>query len=334
MALTNSQYDTVMRDFEARRLKHERTFRKKLSLAYKRYPRIREIENEIAHLSVKKARIALGGSDEPSFTISAKIQALSEEKKALLAMAGFKGGIAEADCDCNICKDTRVVDGRTCSCFKLAGIRLVYSQTGLMGILEEESFDTFDLSLYSDTDLITGSRYTPRQMARYARDFSLAFVKNFKSGQGKNICFTGKVGVGKTFLSHCIAKALIDEGKSVVYLNAFDLFNIFEESTFRPTKETKENTKLIFECDLLIIDDLGSRGTNNLMASLLFNCLNSRILSKKSTIISTNLSLAEIRGIYSDRVTSRISGNYQIIRLYGDDIRIKKSAIRTEKPFS
>ncbi len=330
MALTNSQYDTVMREFEARRMGHERAFRKKLALAYGKFPRIREIENEIARLSVQKARIALGGNDTTDFNLTSKIQALSEEKKTLLKMAGFENGIAAAECDCGICKDTGVVDGRTCSCFKLAGIKLVYSQSGLMEILEEENFGTFDLSLYPDTGTNADSGRTPRQMAKYAYDFSWAFVKGFGGKKGENICFIGKPGVGKTFLSHCIAKALMDRGVGVVYLTASDLFGAFEENAFRPSEKARENSRLIFECDLLIIDDLGANLANSFTTSQLFNCLNSRILDKKSTVISTNLSLSEMRQVYSERVTSRLTYSYQRIYLYGDDIRVKKKAMAVQ----
>ena len=323
MALTNSQYDEIMREFESRRLSHEKAFRKKLDRAYDKFPRIREIESEMASLSLKKARIRLGQSNDEDFDLDTAISELSTEKKALLEAAGFKNGEASPEYDCPICHDTGVADGKTCSCFRQAEIRLIYSRSGLSDILEKENFSTFDLTLYSESQINPGNNLSARETAKRAYEYSLKFVENFDSEHG-NICFFGKTGVGKTFLSHCIAKALMDKGVSVLYLTAYDLFNIFEENTFRHTEETDENSRLIFDCELLIIDDLGTNVNNSFVSSQLFQCINERILSGKSTIISTNLSIPELQDIYSDRVTSRISSHYQRLLLFGDDIRIKK----------
>ena len=323
MALTNSQYDAIMRGFESRRLSHEKAFREKLRSAYEKFPRLKEIDDEIAGISVKKARLVLGENAGPDFDLASAIEELSSEKKALLEAAGFKNGKAQPEYDCDICNDTGAVNGRTCQCFRQEAIKLIYAQSRLADTLEKENFETFDLSLYSDEQINPVNNLSAKATAKYAYDYSLRFVENFKK-DGGNICFFGKTGVGKTFLSHCIAKALMDKGVSVLYLTAFDLFSVFEENTFRPTEETNENSRLIFDCDLLIIDDLGTNVNNSFVSSQLFHCINERILTEKSTIISTNLSISELRDIYSDRVTSRISYNYQRLYLFGDDIRIKK----------
>ena len=159
---------------------------------------------------------------------------------------------------------------------------------------------------------------------------SKEFVRTFGQ-EFRNLFLYGDTGVGKTFLSNCIAKELIDSAYSVIYFTAFELFDIFAKSRF--DKDTLADTMYgyIFDCDLLIIDDLGTELTNSFIASQLFLCLNERLLKKRSTIISTNLSLESIVEIYSERIFSRITSNYTMLRLTGDDIRIKKKLMNMEE---
>ncbi len=149
------------------------------------------------------------------------------------------------------------------------------------------------------------------------------FIDNFEN-KPKNIFFYGNTGVGKTFLSNCIAKELLDAGYSVIYFTAFQLFDILSKGVFEKDADAIAAHQNIFDCDLLIIDDLGTELSNSFTTSQLFLCVNERILRQKSTIISTNLNLEQIAEIYSERTLSRISSNYSFIKLFGDDIRIKK----------
>ena len=323
MALTNSQFDDIMRSYSAKRLRNEREFRKKTDEAYKKFPRLSEIDAEIAALSVKKVKINLGMSAEDDFDPKEAFETLSLERQTLLKMAGFPDGKAEIQYDCPICRDTGFVSNEKCSCFKQAEARLLYSQSRLSDILNKENFDTFSLDWYSDMDINPSTGLSARETALRAYNYSKNFVDTF-SDKSSNICFYGKTGVGKTFLSHCIAKALIDKGVSVLYFTAFDFFNTLEENAFHQTAATRENTRLIYECDLLIIDDLGANMNNSFISSQLFQCINERLITEKSTIISTNLSVSELRDAYSDRVVSRITSSYQRLFLFGDDIRIKK----------
>ena len=139
-----------------------------------------------------------------------------------------------------------------------------------------------------------------------------------------NLYFFGDTGIGKTFLSNCIAKELLDLGHSVIYFTAFQLFDILSKGVFEKDADAIATHQNIFDCDLLIIDDLGTELSNSFTTSQLFLCLNERILRQKSTIISTNLNMNQVADIYSERVLSRISNSYTIIKLFGDDIRLKK----------
>lgn len=323
MALTNAQYDTIMRGYLDRRLRHEKEFNKKLADAYKRFPRLSEIDDEISSISLRKARISLGFSDNDDFDLEKAINELSSERAVLLEMSGFKDGITKPQYDCSICSDTGYSNGLKCRCFKQAEVDLLYSQSRLSDVLDKENFDTFSLEWYSDKQINKSTGLSARQTAKLAYDYARSFVNDFDENRG-NICLYGKTGVGKTFLTHCIAKALMDKGKSVLYLTAFDMFRILEENTFHQNAETRENTRLIFECELLIIDDLGAGINNSFITSQLFNCINERMLTNKSTVISTNMSLSDLRDAYSDRVVSRITSGYQRLFLFGDDIRIAK----------
>ena len=152
-----------------------------------------------------------------------------------------------------------------------------------------------------------------------AKDFVANFDHSFE-----NLFIYGDTGVGKTFLSYCIAKELLDSTHSVIYYSAFDLFEAFAQKTFSHSEESQDKNDYILDCDLLIIDDLGTELTNSFVSSQFFLCINERILRKKSTIISTNLTLPNFMDNYTERVFSRVSSNYTMIKLIGKDIRIQK----------
>ena len=193
-------------------------------------------------------------------------------------------------------------------------------------LLKAENFSQFSLDYYSDSLTSTGTPLTSREAAAAALEKSQAFVRNFGSSF-ENLFFYGDTGVGKTFLSHCIARELIEQSFCVIYFTAFDLFDLFARYTFSSSEEAKDAHANIFDCDLLIIDDLGTELTNSFVSSQLFLCINERILRKKSTIISTNLPLDRFMETYSERTFSRISSNYTIIKLFGNDIRIQKKLL-------
>ena len=140
----------------------------------------------------------------------------------------------------------------------------------------------------------------------------------------KNLLFYGDTGVGKTFLSNCVAKELLDQGYSVIYFTAFQFFDILSKGVFQKDTDAIAAHQNIYDCDLLIIDDLGTEFANAFTSSQLFLCVNERILRNKSTIISTNLNMSDLAEMYSERVPSRITSNYTVIKLFGDDIRILK----------
>lgn len=321
MALTNQQFDRISREFEARRLSHMKDMQKKLNNAYAAYPRLGHIDEEVASLNMKKVRIRLGVSTEDGSYIDDTLADLSLERKSLLECAGFKDGVVEPEYDCPICKDTGFVDGKKCACFEKAAISLMYSSSNLEEILKVENFDNFNLNLYSDRITDPDNGRTAKENAYKAFTYAKEFVRDFDK-ERRNIYFFGKTGVGKTFLSHCIAKELIDQGKNVFFVSEAALIEIMEDNQFRTTDETKANAKLIYDCDLLVIDDFGASANNNFVSSVLLRVIEERQLNNKSTIITTNLSLEDLQDRYSDRIFSRIYSYYKIQYIFGNDIRI------------
>jgi DNA replication protein DnaC len=202
----------------------------------------------------------------------------------------------------------------------------MYRQSNLRNVLKEENFEHFSLDYYpaDKIDPITG--LSSRECAKSALANCLAFAEDFGS-HSENLMLFGDTGLGKTFLSHCIAAKLMDNGFSVVYFSAARMFEVLSDHLFRRNEDSSQDTMDIRTCDLLIIDDLGTELPNALTVSLFFDCLNDRLLAGKSTLISTNLDLSDIREIYSERVSSRIFEHFRQIHLYGDDIRIRKKTL-------
>ena len=192
-------------------------------------------------------------------------------------------------------------------------------------MLERENFKALSYEYYDDTEILPQLGITNAAYMRRVVAGCKAFVRDFDK-KHDNLLFTGSTGVGKTFLTNCIARELMDDFHSVIYLTASDLFDVFSRNKFDydNAEDMKDMYRFILDCDLLIIDDLGTELNNSFTSSQLFYCINERMNMSRSTIISTNLTLARLRDSYTDRVTSRIMSGYRIIPLYGGDIRLLK----------
>lgn len=322
MPLTNQQYDTILREYDARRLAHVREMQAKLDKAYMTYPRLSEIDEEVVDLNMKKIRARLGYGDDPGRSADSALEELSMERKALLLNAGFKDGVIEPEYDCPVCKDTGFVDGKKCSCFIQAETELLHTSSGLNDIIQKENFGTFSLDGYPEGMKDPDNGRSAKEAAKNAYEYSRQFVEQF-GDPFDNIYFYGKTGVGKTFLAHCIAGALIDKGADVLWLSESALIGMFEESQFRSTEEARANVRLVFDCDLLVIDDFGATPNNSFVSSVLLRVIEERQIAKKSTVITTNLSIEDLQDRYSDRIFSRIYSYYKKLYLFGRDLRIR-----------
>lgn len=324
MALSNSQYNAIMRIYSQRQLqnKYEQDLRRQE--VYDKVPQVKQIEDEISTQAVACARRMLDGDIHARNELKRHIEDLKEQKEVLLTAYGFAPDYMEMHYHCAECQDTGYQNGKKCRCFKKEQIRLLYSQSNIEEVLERENFAAFSFDVYDSQNVIPQIQMTVADYMKQVYGWCREYVENFEE-KGGNLIFTGSTGVGKTFLTNCIAKELIDRYQSVIYLSSNDLFDIFSKNKFHyeTEEEMRDMYQYILDCDLLIIDDLGTELNNTFVSSQLFYCINERLLRKKSTIISTNLSLTMLRDTYSDRISSRIISQYSIIPLYGDDIRTK-----------
>lgn len=325
MPLTNTQYDTIMRQYEARQTKNRHIMARRISDAYQRNPRLKELEDQISSVSVSRAKLLLDGDETALSRLKDELTALQEQKQQLISSLGYPADYFTPPYCCPDCRDTGYVDGGKCHCFKQAAIDLIYTQSNLRNILTEENFDTFSFDYYARDDAPREGARSSHETAQDAVAQCRDFIRNFDTSFG-NLFFYGDTGVGKTFLSNCVAKELLDSGHSVIYFTAFELFHIFERAAFHRDKtvDTAVDYQNLFDCDLLIIDDLGTEFSNSFTTSQLFLCLNERMLRRKSTIISTNLSIPQMAELYSERTFSRVTSCYTMIKLTGSDIRILK----------
>ena len=314
-----------MREYDRVRLKHKRELDDRTLEIYEKIPRIKDINDSISTISVETAKkMLLQDISISKNETKNKIEALSKEKASLLRENGYPSDYLSMRYTCKDCKDTGYIGSSKCHCLKNSIIDILYEQSNIKEVLERENFSSFSFKHFSNTvkDSATGltALENMHEVVKTCRDYIDNFDKEYK-----NLYLYGATGVGKTFLTNCIAKELIDNSYSVIYVSSIRLFEILASSTFKKDNASDyvDLAENILDCDLLIIDDLGTELINSFTASSLFNCINERHLRRKSVIISTNLSLAELRANYSERVFSRIMSNYTLLKIYGDDLRVR-----------
>ena len=330
MAISNTQYNTIIRNYEQKQIHNRNILETRRKEVYGKIPEMEQIHNSISELSVAKARKLLSGDENALAELKGELTALIEKKNLLMTAAGFSADYLEPVYECPDCKDTGYIGTEKCHCFQKAIIDLLYTQSNLKNIVAKENFDTFSFAYYSDNHIDPVTGRSSLAIMKDAHSVAHEFVDTFRD-DFRNLFLYGDTGIGKTFLSNCIAKELIDRSFSVIYLTSYELFDTLAKSKFGKDDTAEAMASHIFDCDLLIIDDLGTELANSFTVSQLFLCLNERLLRKKSTIISTNLSLESIVDIYSERTFSRITSNYTMLKLTGDDIRIKKKLMNREE---
>lgn len=324
MSLLPHQYDEIMRHYDRIRLQNRDTQQQRLLEIYGQIPAYKALDEEIASVSIAAGKSRLLGDSKALLQLHGKISSLTEDKKRLLHSYGYSPDYLEPIYNCSRCQDTGYIGNDKCQCLKQAIVDYIYSQSAIRDILERENFSTFSYDYYSSRP--EKDRPSPRANMEAVVNLCKNFIQNFDCIDKNNLLFLGNAGVGKTFLSHCIAYELINQGHTVLYLTAFQLFDLLKQHAFQKEgSEPETSMEHLLGCDLLIIDDLGTELNNSFISSQLFLCMNERLLRKKATIISTNLSLRQISQSYSERILSRIMERYQILNIYGEDIRLKKA---------
>ena len=301
-------------------------------------PELSRIEKELSDISIETAKLVLKSDSEERQKMLASLKRdsnkLIKEKNAFIKQLSKESNFLQPKFECKICKDTGFIekDGKNqmCSCLTQRLYDATYNKSN-MGNLERENFETFNLIHFSDKPNKEQyhSDISPRENMQLLREKAKNFIDNFEDPNEKNLIFIGSTGTGKTFLSNCIAKELLSKGKTVLYQTAPVMFDNIINAKFGRENSDKEMPDEVLNCDLLIIDDLGTENTNQIIATELFTIINTRLLNQNhkitKTIISTNLDPNQLNQIYSSRIASRLAGNYRFLRFFGEDQRYKRN---------
>ena len=253
-----------------------------------------------------------------------ELQAIQQQLLNLLIEYGYPKDYLDKKYHCSLCQDEGSVEGHICDCKKKIMVELSYEKSEIQEKLLTENFENFDFNLFRETKE-KGEEYSPRELMHNIYEFSKRYIETFP--QGESLLFSGPVGVGKTFVCSCITKALLDQGYSVIYQSAPQLMKFLWDyyySSFEERAMMRKKYEILMNADLLVLDDLGTESMNDTSLSHFFDLLNNRLQFRKSMVISTNLELEDIRDHYDERISSRILGEFTIVSLYGEDLRLKK----------
>ena len=298
--------------------------RQHLAEAYARVPRIKEIDMLLRRTMAQAAQAAfLQGSDGRELLEKARIQNLElQQERAILARENFEEGYLDETPICEICGGTGYIGSNMCECLtELCRQEQKKEVSVLSG--SREAFNQFRLDYYPDRiDPKYGA--SPRTIMERNLKICRTYALTFAPSAG-NLLFVGGTGLGKTFLSACIARTVADRGYSVVYESAGHLFGKLEQAKFSPSEEARREAARFSECDLLILDDLGTEMPGQFVTAAFYTLLNDRILAGKPMVISTNLNIDEAARRYSPQIASRLQGSFQGLTFVGEDIRILKN---------
>ena len=313
----------ILKEYEWKRNAARKNKEARIQEVYDKIPRIEAIDKEINKLGLSITRAIINQTNDPEKILAElkiKLETLRQEKAFLLTENNIPIQYLEEQYQCQHCKDRGFLPtGGKCNCLKQQLINQAYSMSNLSSVLLKENFQSFNINLFS-SEVFSGQPISPRENMMEILNTCEGFVFNFDKSNEENLLFFGPTGLGKTFLANCIAKALLDKGKIVIYQTAFKIFEILEAIRFHNSQD-KDKYNLLFEADLLIIDVLGTEITNTFTNSELFNIINSRILSDKKTIISTNLAPKDFSIRYDDRIGSRLFSKYTVLKFFGNDLR-------------
>ena len=313
-------YQTELMDmYEKIRTDENRKLMKRREEIKNKYPEILELDTTIQKLCLNLSMAALRGiTDQNELNnIKEEITDLRAKKYEMLVSHGYNPDYLNYNCP--KCKDTGFIGIEKCSCFKSKLIKLYYKDSDLEEAVKTNNFKNFNINLYPNHKL-NDERYTPRKNIEDILEYITGeYLPNFKNSN-TNLLFYGNSGTGKTFLSWCIAKELLDKGFLVVYKTSDDLLRALKDIKFNNDTDLEN---LLINCDLLIIDDLGSEQITDFSSTELFTLINKKILKNKKMLISTNLSLPLISKRYSERISSRIIGEFKLFKFFAEDIRIQ-----------
>ena len=314
---------------EVKRKRSDERYERRLERAYSRAPRIRALDAELkATMSALLGAALTPDSGAQVEDIHLKNLELQEQRRGELIRAGFPENYLDEEYMCPECHDTGFIRSEICGC--LMELYKNEQRESLSSLLKlgYETFDSFDLSYYDETPS-PDTGISPRRKMEEIYETCVDYARNF-GRKSINLFFIGAPGLGKTFLSACIARVVADSGNSVVYDTASSIFTKFEDAKFARSDDPDEargEVRRCLECDLLILDDLGTEMTTSFTISALYEIINTRLVTGRKTIVNSNLSLYELNRRYTEQIMSRLEGEYQILTFRGDDIRKKRNRL-------
>ncbi len=311
----------IRQQYDGKNLRAKEEAEKRAAALRLQIPELARIDGALSATGMKylaaTARYKGEALEEEIARLKEENKALQAERSKCLAAHGYPADYTEPKYECALCQDTGAYRMKMCRCMREKLVQAGYASSGIGQLMRTQSFDRFRLDVQRDGGIAAEYRAILELCKEYAT--------NFNASEARNLLFMGGTGLGKTHLSTAIAKTVIENGYDVVYDTVSNILADYEterfDRSYRAAEDSGSLTKRYLDGELLIIDDLGSELTNQFTVSILFQLLNTRMNQGRSTIISTNLRFEEIRKRYTDRIASRLLGNYRPIVFRGDDVR-------------
>lgn len=321
--MNNSEItESIIEEYENLRAENKRRRDSEVERVYEMLPEIKEIDRKISQIGSETLRNILTNPDKKGLKeeMHNKFEILKQQRNEILTRNSVPLDFDKEKYRCEKCRDTGYIEDKgRCSCFSQKLIDYTYKQSRMSEMLKSQNFESFNINYYSKSP-VQGLKYSPYENMENIRNYCLKYVREFDD-MNKSLCFYGDTGLGKTFMSCCIAKALMDKGKTVLYMRAAKLFRMFDDEKFGRSTEGLDD---LYDCDMLIIDDLGTETDSKFNSSYLLELINERIINNKNTVLNTNLNFKGMEERYSKRFSSRLTESFIVMYFYGDDIRRKK----------
>lgn len=319
MGYNRENYKRIREEYQTKYLRAREAADARRMELHSFIPAVADLDRSLSETGLEIMRVTLEGGEKREEKLSAireRNELLLAARAEMLEAAGYPADYSSIRYDCDLCADSGYVDGKMCSCMRRALTLAGYESSGIADLLQTQTFETFSLEYYRrDPNAYERMEYNLKMMRKYAEEFS--------ADKMRNLLLMGSTGLGKTHLSSAVARTVIDRGFDVQYVTAVGMLGDFEYQRFGNsiTGDEGENVARYYDCDLLIIDDLGTEVINQFTLSCIYNVINIRLTRKKSTVISTNFTQKELRDKYWDRVTSRLFGEYLPLMFVGTDVR-------------
>ncbi len=324
----------LLKEYDKKRFIEEELADYKKKAFFATHPELEKINTDLNSLAISISKSVLSNNLEKKNELQMQFNNLQSKKKLLYKQLNITDNFFLPQYECPLCNDTGYISDSNnksvlCNCLKQKLFNIKYNSSNI-GDLDKENFSSFNISLYSDE--INKDKYkaniSPQKNMENVLNIAKRFINNFDNPNEKNLLFIGNTGLGKTFLSNCIAYELLKKGKTVLYQSSINMLDAVIDYKFGKSDNNENIYNNILNVDLLIIDDLGTENINSIKFAELFNIINSRLLNQNNhitkTIISSNLNIENLFKNYDERIVSRLVGNYNICRFFGDDIRFIK----------